>query len=294
MDLKNHRLQITLADPDTLQTRRFDRTAVISQVVLDGKYAFCTPEQVLPHRRTTFGMGLCGEFVAPGLAEGTAAGSWFHKPGVGMLLQPESGEAWDMWRQYETEMAPVTREQTRPDRVVFTQSGGPTRIRKALTLEGNRLVMDISVENLMGSPLHLQEYQHNFLSLDGAPVGPGYILELQCDADLSQLTHCTLRQGDEIELPSAVRVEDGRVFWHDDLEEKVMYHRSDRIDPSAPHRWILRHRDSTLSVSEEVDFLPSRVDIWAVEHCICTEFYHCVTIAPGAAACWRRTWTFGK
>ena len=119
------------------------------------------------------------------------------------------------------------------------------------------------------------------------------LLEIPCDRTLGDIIRKTLRQGDEIVLPSAVRVDECRDFWTDDLNGKVMYHRSDDIAPDAPHRWTLRHTQSPCTVSEAVDFIPSRMDIWAVEHCACTEFYFSAGLQPGESARWQRVWTFG-
>ena len=297
MNLSNHRLSVTIADPSKLQTQRFDHTALIRQVLLDGKYTFCTPEQVLPHRRTTFGFGLAGEFLLEGAAEETRKGQWFLKPGVGLMEQRADFAPYDMWQHYNVKPFPVSVAQE-GDSLVFTQESGEAggygiRIQKQLSLRENRLIMDIQADNTGKKPCILREYQHNFLSLEGKPIGPGYALEIPCDRTLGDIIRKTLRQGDEIVLPSAVRVEDSRILWTDDLNGKVMYHRSDDIAPDAPHRWTLRHTQSPCTVSEAVDFIPSRMDIWAVEHCACTEFYFSAGLLPGESARWQRVWTFG-
>lgn len=293
MELKNQRLQIKFGE---IPTQRFDRTAVVTEVVLDGKYTFCTPEQVLSRRRTTNGRGLCGEFVLPGAAEGARAGEWFVKPGIGLLKQTQDGAGYDMWKSYECRPFDVTAEigQTQ---AVFRQKGTVSGglgvdIEKRFSLEENRLILDISVTNIGDKATELQEYQHNFLSIEGLPVGGGYILELPCDRALPYFVNNTLRQGDEIRLPSAVAVAGDSVRWISDMTEKILYHRSEEIDPAAPRRWTLRHTGSRVSVTEEADFLPTRLDVWSVEHCVCAEFYNTVTLAPGETAGWRRVWTF--
>lgn len=293
MELKNGRLQIKFGE---ISTQRFDRTAVVTEVVLDGKYAFCTPEQVLPRRRTTNGRGLCGEFVLPGAAEGAKAGEWFVKPGVGLLKQTQDGAGYDMWKSYECRPLEVMAEIGQAQ-AVFRQkeivSGGyGVDIEKRFSLEENRLILDISVTNVGETSMELQEYQHNFVSIEGLPVSEGYILELPCDRTLPGIVENTLRQGDEIRLPSAVAVAGNSVCWKSDMTEKILYHSSEEIDPAAPRRWTLRHASSRVSITEEADFLPTRLDVWSVEHCVCAEFYNAVTLAPGEAARWRRTWTF--
>lgn len=292
MELKNEWLQVTFG---ALSTQRFDRTAAVS-VVLDGQYAFCTPEQVLSHRRTCGGRGLCGEFVLPGAAESAKAGEWFLKPGVGLMKQNVDGAPYDMWKTYECRPFAVTAE-IGTEQAVFRQKGAAggvgLEIEKRYSLEENRLILEISATNIGEKPLELQEYQHNFLSIDGLPVGQGYLLELPCDKTVSTITEKTLRQGDEISLPSAVTVAGSEVRWQSDMTEKILYHRSEDIDAAAPSRWTLKHENSSVSVTEETDFTPTRIDVWSVEHCVCPEFYQTVHLAPGETARWKRTWTFG-
>lgn len=296
MILENDRLKVQFAEAETLQTQRFDHTAMISQILLDGKHSFCTPEQLIPERRTCHGMGLCGEFVLLGAAEEAMAGQWFCKPGVGLLRQLEDGMPYDMWKRYEVQPFPVTMEKE-AGRVVcrqqpVPQGGYAVELEKVFTLEGNRLILDTRATNTGEKKIWLQEYQHNFVSLDGIRVGDGYALELSCDKQLKQIESQTMRREDESPLPAAVRADGNGMYWEKDMEEKVIYHRSEDIDPEVPSRWTLRHSGTPVRMSEETVFTPSRIDIWAIEHCICAEFYHSAHIAPGETAHWRRIWTF--
>lgn len=294
MQLKNEHLTVEFAKG--FENQRFDCTAVVSQVVLDGKYAFCVPEQVRFGRRSTGGLGLCGEFVLAGAAEEAKAGEWFAKPGVGLLRQTGDGAPYDMWQPYERRPFAVEAE-CDGEKAFFRQKGVPTggygvEIEKAFSLAENSLILEIRVRNVGTKECRLEEYQHNFLSLDGLPVGEGYALELPCDEDLPEIERKTLRQGDEISLPSAVRLERDGVYWKTDMEGRVLYHRSEQVKPEPPYGWSLRHLRSPASVTERTEFRPSRIDVWAVEHCICTELYNSVILAPGETALWRRIWTF--
>ena len=296
MFLQNQRLQITFAPPEKLLSQRFDKTAVIAQVCLDGKHTFCTSEQIRSNRRTTNGIGLCGEFVLAGAAEATKAAEWFFKPGIGLLRQIKPGASHDIWRTYPLQTFPVTASENK-NGVLFQQKAIPCGgygidIEKAFHLDDNRIILDITVGNTGVQPVYLQEYQHNFLSLGGMPISKGYILEIPCDQELTRIEQETLRQGDEARLPSAVRVHGNCIYWENNMDEKIVYHRSEQIDPEQPWRWTLRHSDSNLSVSEETSFCPTRIDVWAVEHCICPEFYYSISLNPGEKSHWQRIWTF--
>lgn len=294
MKLDNSRLLVQFAPQEAVKTQRFDRTAMVEQVTLDGKYTFCTQEQLLPQRRTTFGFGLCGEFVLEGAAEEAAAGEWFAKPGVGLLRQKEDGMPWDMWQHYDCRPFPVSVRQEEEKRT-FCQSGEAEngygfRIEKTFFLRNNALVMEVAVCNIGEKSAVLKEYQHNFLSLNAQPVGPGYRLEIPCDGNLSQIVGKTLRQGDEASLPGAVCMEGQAVCWTQDMDQKIVYHSSRSIRETSHWGWKLSF--GNLSATEELSVCPSRVDVWSIEHCVSPELYCSAVIAPGQTARWRRTWTF--
>lgn len=296
MELKNERLKITFAEGNALTTPRFDHTGFITHVVLDDKHQFCMPEQILSERRNSRGRGLCGEFV---LAAGELAktGEWFHKPGVGLVQQTADFQRFNIFGTYETQFAPVEILEKTETSVTFFQNGLEqngycTDIKKTFRLQDDQLILTIEAANTGTKEFELNEYQHNFMALENLPIGPGYRLELPCDKNIMQLEQATLRQGDEALLPSAVFVKDHVIHWNSDLDQKILYHESYDVDSSAPYHWILSHEQSSLSVMEEVDFSPSMIIVWGVEHCICAEFYHTAKLAPGEQAQWRRTWTF--
>lgn len=295
MKLENKRLQVSFAAPEEIQTQRFDNTAIVNQVILDNIYPFCTQEQLLPNRRNTYGMGLCGEFVLE-TAENAKRDEWFFKPGVGLLKQLEDYQPYDIFKTYETRPFPVTMEKTDHE-VISYQNGIPCNgycldIKKTFHLEDTSLILDIYVQNTGTKVCNLKEYQHNFVSLQNLPIENGYILEVPCDKNLKEIENKTLRQGDEITLPSAVSVHEDKVYWINNMENRILYHISEKIQEDELYRWSLRHTNTPLSITEQTSFRPSQIVIWAVEHCICAEFYHTVQIVPGETTHWRRTWHF--
>lgn len=297
MKLENSRLSVTFTAPGEVDTQRFDNTAIVTQVTLDGKYDFCVPEQLLPHRKTTNGVGLCGEFVLDGPAEEAKAGEWFLKPGVGLLRQLEDALPYNMWRRYEVKPFPVT-DETGKDSALFRQSctvqnGWGLDIEKRFQLADNRLILDYSVKNTGEKPCLLREYQHNFVSLAGEHTQKGYRLSMPCNGRTAEFPQGRVRflaTGEAAE--DVLRVEGADVVWQKALEEQVLYHRSDAVLPDAPRYWKLSLDGSPVSMTEETGFLPTRVDVWAPEHCISAEYYETVSIAPGETAQWRRTWIF--
>ena len=296
MKIANHRLEITFADGNALTTPRFDHTGFITRVILDEKYSFCTKEQFIAGRRNSGGEGLCGEFV---LATGelAKAGEWFYKPGTGLVKQTADHQRFNIFGTYELKSFPVTAEILDEHTVRFIQKGIEcngycTDIVKTYSLQDNQLILNIEVANTGSNEIELSEYQHNFMNIENLPIGPGYRLTLPCDEELSKIENSTLRWGDEFPLDSAVVLKGDTIHWTTDMNSKVLYHESTAISKTEPYRWILQHEASNLSITEEVNFTPSMVIIWGVEHVICAEFYRTVKLLPGETSSWQRTWTF--
>lgn len=296
MKLKNERLKITFTNPSEMFSPRFSHAGFITEVLLDDKWQFCMPEQILPNRRNSKGCGLSGEFV---LATGELAkeGEWFFKPGVGLVKQTADFQRFNIFGTYEVKPFPVTIEHTDDQTITFFQKGTVWNgygadIRKTYHLQDNQLILDIEVANIGTESFELNEYQHNFVSLDQIPSGPGYHLTLPCDKNLKMIEQATLRQGDEHPMPSAVYVQGNTIYWNQSLNQRILYHESYEIDENASRHWILKHENCPVSIREDVDFCPSMIIVWAVEHCICAELYHTVQLAQGETTCWQRRWTF--
>lgn len=298
MKLKNERLEITFTHPTEMTSPRFAHAGFITEVLFDEKWQFCMPEQILSGRRNSNGCGLSGEFV---LATGELAkeGEWFFKPGVGLVKQTSNFQRFNIFGTYEVQPFSVTIEQVNEQSITFSQNGAVCNgygadIRKTYHLKDNQLILDIEVTNIGSERMELSEYQHNFVSLDQLPVGPGYQLTLPFDQNISQLEHATLQWGDEQPMPSAVYVQGNTVYWNDTLDNRILYHESYDIDTDAPASWTLAHTNCPVSIHEETDFTPSMIIVWAVEHCICAELYQTVHLAPGETACWQRRWLFER
>ena len=59
--------------------------------------------------------------------------------------------------------------------------------------------------------------------------------------------------------------------------ERVAYHKvTEREDIlSCPeYTWRLSHEKSDASISETVHFVPAKLVIWGIEHCVCAEVYN--------------------
>ena len=281
------------------ESERFDSSCVVSQVTLHGKHRFCQPEQLEEDRITCYGFGLCAEFVMDETGKEARKGELFPKPGIGLLTQIEDGKPYDMWSHYQIQRFPKTWT-FGEDWIEFHEEPVPCRrisldISRRLQQDQNRLVLSTQIRNLGDRRVRFSEYQHNFVSIDDLRIGKGYCLEIPFDGTIADFPASFRRRSmyERIE-DSVVRVEGRKIFWTDGMED-LTYHKTTEekdILSCGEYRWTLSHRNSEASVSETVGFRPWRMVLWGIEHCICTEVYHLIEIAPGKTDRYSRVWQF--
>ena len=299
MRLQNERLVISFFEADERNFgRRFDRSMVIDQVTLDGDHHFCQPEQIRPGRRTCSGRGLSAEFVWDELPLMTQPGDPFPKLGVGILRQKPKGGSYDIWYPYEV-LEDVSIEVTgqngmRIARQQIACQGRCVELVRRCRIEKNHLIIDSELWNHGSMAVHLFEYQHNFVALDHLPVGPGYRLEVPFDRTAERICDAVYRLRDRTKLEGWMYAEERTICWRHPMAEASFHKVTEReeIDRKAPRRWRLYHDACPISIEESFDFIPTKLVLWGVEHCICAEVYHEIQLPPGGKDRWQRVWTF--
>lgn len=281
-DITTERLSVRVARPGFIYRRtRFDWTGFITDVTLDGRHTFCSVESLNPLEGAG-GVGLCNEF---GIHEpvgytDAADGERFPKLGIGLLTKPDDTPYFFM-RDYPLEPFACD-AQLLEDGIRFELSPSPcrgyaVRLVKTLTVAGNGIRMAYHLENVGERPVETTEYSHNFLLLDGQPIGPDY--ELVFTAPL------TLLRND-----GTAWTESGVLSGPEN--PSVFYGLCETVPAMDDIGWILRHRPSGLSVSERLDARPIRVACWGMSHVISPELFRGIRLQPGETAEWNRTWTF--
>lgn len=300
--IQNERLKVTFRyDPTTLFSERFESIGVVEQVCLNGKHLFCEPEQRIKERVTCYGVGLCGEYVWDELAQEVAPGELFPKIGVGLLQQRPEGGGYNMWKHYEVQPYPVKADFSE-DRAVFVQEcssciGIAARLTKEATLHGNELHMQVTLENLGTRKLELAEYQHNFLSLNGTEIGPGYRLEVPFAKSLAGIEDRAYDVNNPFQRQSGFMAAQGSsVVWNRTMDGHGFHMDipAEQLDIGSGNYWKLTHCNQNVSVKEKLTFNPSRLVLWGVEHCISAEVYIPISVEPGEKQSWTRIWQFSE
>ena len=301
ISIDSGRLHVEMFSPeDGLVTTRFDRACHIYKVVLDGKHSFCVPEQQIKSRVTSNGNGLCAQFMWPELGLETTAGERFAQLGVGLLTQVKDNQPYDKFGKYEAELSDM-RMETMPDRVLFVHDipecrGVSVRIYREAILWENTLTVFTNMENTGERTLDLSEYNHNFISIDNLPVGPGYHLHIPFDRNLSNLTMVCSTIDNQQPVSELILMENNQTAtWSRPMDGLTYFKRTEQRDilPMARYHWKLTHDTSPAWVSEMLSFAPHALALWGVEHCVCPEVYVKINVEPGVKQAWSRTWIFG-
>ena len=298
--LKNSRIELTVPYFDNeLFSERFCSAAVIRQIRVDERFYFCEPEQRIKERVTCGGVGLCCEYLWNDLARECRRGEKFPKLGVGILTQIEDAKPYDMWRHYRVEPFHTSCEQYK-NRILFTQennlcNGVAAILKKEIRLEDDSIIISETIQNIGERHLEFLEYQHNFLSIDGMQVGPGYHLEVPFDKTLSDITDCVTELPDEVVRKTGVlTVSDQTIHWLRKMDGLTYYKSTPKKDIYAPngYQWKLSHDNCPVAIRGEGNFNPARFDLWGIEHCVCPEVFEAWSIGKGECCSSYRKWHF--
>lgn len=285
--LKTNRLTVEIAEPVEAPSActRFDTSAFIRQVTLDGRHTFCREEPVRPDLPCTMGTGLCSEIVWP-VADRFPPGAWFPKFGVGMLKKPDEKE-YSFWRRYDRKIAPVACSCSGNRAFFRTESGEADgyrlRTAKKVVVKENEITVFYRFSNTGGKPLSLREYCHNFITIDNLPIGEDYRLEMNVkpqDGKMPDKEYGTIYgRGRGFSYTGYTGEPFGIKISGKEIEE-------------GPFWWKLTHQKSSISIQETDSFQASRALIWSIGTNISPEISYCFTVRPGESEEYWRKWTF--
>jgi hypothetical protein len=315
--LYSDRLAVEIAQPGSAYAgTRFDWTAFITQVTLDGKHTFCVPESLEPGQGTG-GIGLCNEFGIdmPIGYDDARAGDRFPKLGIGLLVRPDEAP-YRFMRPYEiSERFPVHVEAS-PDEAHFVVEpvecrGYAARLEKTVTVQGAQLEISYRLESVGSRTLHTVEYCHNFIGIDGHSIGPDYHLRVPYPIQFEPVPPVMLRQAlpgvlakiapewllrqivrGLIRRRGSILVVEGNELSLNAVPERPFYQRLLGYAQTNQAQWELVHMPSGMAVREFDDFIPVRVAMWGTTHVISTEVFIEIDLQPGEIQTWSRRYEF--
>lgn len=285
LTLHNERLTVELERPGSAYTgSRFDWTGWVSSIVLDGTYRFASVESHDPGQGSG-GYGLCNEFgieQAIGYAD-CPVGGQFPKLGVGLLTRQDEGD-YNFFRPQPIEPFVMKAIQEADDRVRFEVEardcrGYAARLNKTVSVTGNQLHIAYKLDNVGQHAIETDEYCHNFIDVNGEPVGPDY--ELTLPFDLQQVG----------ELQPVFTADGTKLSWREQ-PDRDFYLRVDAGLGGEQQSWTLLHKPSGLGVKETLHAQLYRFALWGRGFVVSPEMFVRIQLAPGESMTWSRVYEF--
>ena len=288
--LKSERLEVEIAAPGSVyRGTRFDWSAFITQVTLDGRHTFCVPESYEPGQGTG-GIGLCNEFNndQPLGYDSAKAGEAFPKLGVGLLKRPD-GADYNFFRPYEIVQPFPIHIEAAPAQARYVQEpldcrGIALRLVKTLAVTGSQLTIAYELENVGKEAVSVNEYVHNFMGIDRQLIGPDYRLTFPYPVRFDPNSR---------RFPGAdVLAVSGGELSLKQTPQGPFYCRPLGFSKTEAAQWELRHLPSGVGMREFDDFSPLRVAVWGVAHVISAEVFVEAHLLPGEKRAWKRRFEF--
>ena len=292
--LKSNRLRVEIAEPFEGSNTgfRFDRAGYITEIVLDERMHFCASEPRNLRHPSSGGRGFCNEYRFS-VCENTKIGEYFPKFGIGLIRKEEEGK-YIFYKKYN-DVIPFRIDIHREnDRAIFTTEpmlcqGFALHTVKSISLSNDMMTMRIFAKNTGEKTLTLQEFCHNFISIDGMAIGSDYRIDLpQCpDLGYERLRN---RSGDR---PGSLRGNGKGISFCEYSAIDTDY----AINPEAiandvPFTWKISHQGARAYVECEESFKPVSAVIWAVDHIVSPEIVNGFTLEAGESTEYERTWRF--
>lgn len=213
-------------------------------------------------------------------------GGTFVKIGVGELVKPME-EKYHFTRRYVVK--PAAWQVTTGERAVeFRQelshpSGYGYRYTKRVELAPGGFVIRRTLANTGTKSIDTDHYGHNFLTVDGDPVGPNYALRFAFPpraTDAAGLRDVAAIRGDRL------------VFLKPLATGYVQTQIAGFGDKAADNRVSVEHPPSKLVMTITNDRPLSKFNVWSIKTTLCPEPFVRVQVEPGRETAWSTRYEF--
>lgn len=209
-------------------------------------------------------------------------GGLFCKPGVGLLRRPD-GQPYDWFRLYEIVHPGTWEVDVRHNEVIYEHrlSGWYTYRKRILLLDGSRLEIVHSLDWEAARPLTGFFYNHNFLTFDGAPVGPARCLRFPWQP-----------AGDWRHAYDNAGFVPGGVAFTGPVDPSNAVYCGNLHSADGPTTCAFTVADGPRSVEVSGNRLLDHLVLWSNDRVACLEPYMSLRIAPGGFSSWTFSYRF--
>lgn len=286
-------VRLTIHPPDattgSYRGSRFDWSGIVATAEVGGHSVFgywkSTHDPLnhddVPGTAEEFGHG-----EPLGYADAPAGGT-FVKIGVGELVKPDD-KAYQFARRYPI-AKPGGWQVTAGERSVeFRQqlahpSGYGYRYVKRVELAPDGFVIRRTLANTGTRPIDTDHYGHNFLTVDGDPIGPHYALRFPFPP--------RARTPDGLRDVAAVRGD--RLVFLVPLTRGFVQSQIEGFGVKAEdNRITVEHRPSKLAMTIATDRALLKVNVWSVTTTLCPEPFVRIQVDPGRETAWSTRYEF--
>jgi hypothetical protein len=235
-------------------------------------------------------LGPAEEFPRPQGYATAKPGETFVKIGVGVLRKRDD-TPYSAYSPYEIVDAGKWSSRPHADSVEFSQelddarSGYGYIYRKTVRLTAGRpeLVIEHSLQNTGRLPLDANQYNHNFLVLDGATTGPEFTIAFPYPIRAS-------RPPD----PKLAEIRQNRIVYLKTLEAEERVTFGIEGFGKEPKDYDFRVDSSRTGAGVRVtsDRAPASIGFWSIRSNISVEPFIDVSTAPGKTTTWRYVYTY--
>lgn len=284
--LKNELLELHVDSPkENYQGSRFDWTSKIDQVKFKN-IEVTGIERTDTKNAENYGKGFYNEFGidSPLGFETAKIGDWFHKIGVGLLKK--EAETYDFQKNYEVQPATFNTN-TLKNKICITctsqvHNGFGYVLKKEIVLLENGFCLHYQLRNTGIEPIVTAEYNHNFLALDKNFIGADYHLKFPFPFQPSLFGE-TVNPEKKVDLGE-------RDFSFLGTPQEQFFFSNLSGGKTVSAQWELMHLKSKIGIRETGSFPTNSINLWGWTHVVSPELFHHISLQPGSATEWTRTY----
>ena len=234
--------------------------------------------------------GPAEEFPQPQGYEGAKPGATFVKLGVGVLRKPDDSP-YSCYENYEIVDSGTWSVRAAPASVEFEQvvtdpaSGCGYQYRKSLRVASGRseLAIEHSLRNIGRMPIEAEQYNHNFLTLDSAQIGPDLVITFPypIQAVSQPDPQVTAVEGNDIRFVRRLANQDAVSF------PIVGFGRE-----APDYDFRVENRGTAVGLRVTGDRPLTRMALWSIRTVLSIEPFIDVSCGPGGSVSWTYTYRF--
>ncbi|WP_010663697.1 hypothetical protein [Marinilabilia salmonicolor] len=267
---------------------RFDWTGKVIQLWWKG-IPFCTSELFDSHSDQQ-GKGFFNEFGIdqPNGYDEMKPGKFFPKVGVGMLRKEDNKE-YDFFNNYEClpfEFAAEDDDVNVKFKCTNSFDQFAFVLEKTIKLTDKGFVIEYQLENRGKETFNTSEYVHNFLSPGKRVLSTEHQLVVGEEIDEKEFS-----QG--LNPNNCLSYSGNKISWKNTPDSDFFFEKISEPKEEG-FNWKLIDRHLNVSISETVDFMPAKINLWGRAHVVSPELFKSISLQPGETDRWQRVFEINQ